>query len=128
MIERIIDGINYHLNEDNKSAEVAYLEDEEGYAGDINIPETVKFNEVPYRVTTVGKRAFSCCYSLTAISLPDSVVSIGVRAFADCRKLSAITIPHSVKSIEERAFLWCFSLMYVTIPDSVTSIEKRAFS
>ena len=81
MIEKIINDINYRLDEDNLTAEVMENED---YEGDIIIPETIMFNHITYRVTSIGERAFYRCYSLTSITIPNSVMSIGERAFQDC--------------------------------------------
>lgn len=131
MIEEIIDGIKYRLDEVNKTAEVTYLTEEdniEDYAGDIIIPETVKFNEVTYRVTSIGTEAFRNCDSLETIVIPNSVESIGAGAFMACLSLAAIAIPNSVTSIGELAFCFCSSLTVIVIPNSVTSIGKNAFS
>ena len=60
MIEVNINGVQYRLNGDNLTTEI--IERREGiyndYEGDIIIPETVVFNGVNYRVTSIGKRAF----------------------------------------------------------------------
>ena len=45
MIEKIINDINYRLDEDNLTAEVMENED---YEGDIIIPETIMFNDITY--------------------------------------------------------------------------------
>ena len=66
MEEAIIDGINYRLNEETKTAEV--IKKSEGYEGDIIIPETVVFNKVAYRVTSIEEEAFLDCSSLTSIT------------------------------------------------------------
>ena len=128
MIEEIIDGIRYRLNEDNLTAEVIELREDfeldetkltaeklmkmifNGYEGDIIIPETVAFNELPYRITSIGAKAFSGSYSLKSVTIPNSVTSIGDLAFEDCRMLESIVIPYSVTSIGEYAFLRCESL------------------
>ena len=124
--EEIINGINYRLNEETLTAEVA--EKSGSYEGAIVIPETVVFNDVTYRVTTIGEWAFCGCKSLTAITIPDSVTTIGARAFQTCTLLSSITIPNSVTSIEAWAFADCRSLTSIAIPDSVTSIGGGTFS
>ena len=88
MIEEIINNINYRLNEETLTAEVA--EKSDGYEGAIVIPETVVLNEVTYRVTSIGERAFFRCDLLNFITIPNSVMSIGKRAFSRCKKLDFI--------------------------------------
>jgi hypothetical protein len=78
-------------------------------------------------VTSVGKEAFSKCYNLTSITIPESVTSIGKEAFQGCSGLTSITIPESVTNIGELAFSNCTGLTSITILNSVTSIEERAF-
>ena len=107
MIEKIIKGIKYCLDEEDLTAEVIQ---KKVYEGDIIIPETVVFKKVAYRVTGIGEKAFSWCPSLTSIVIPDSVTSIGYEAFFSCSSLTSIVIPNSVTSIGERAFWGCESL------------------
>ena len=123
MAEEIINDIYYSLDEENLTAEVIQKDD---YRGDIIIPDAVVFNEITYRVTSIGRRAFADCQWLTTINIPNSVTSIGERAFIWCFSLDSITIPDSVKSIEWKAFSGC-SLTEITIPSSVTNIGKEAF-
>ena len=86
--EEIINGINYRLNDWTKTAEV--IKKSGGYEGDIIIPETVVLNEVTYRVTSIGERAFFRCDLLNFITIPNSVMSIGKRAFSRCKELDFI--------------------------------------
>lgn len=123
MIEEIINDIYYRLDEENLTAEVIQKDD---YRGDIIIPDAVVFNEITYRVMSIGRRAFADCQRLTTINIPNSVTSIGERAFIWCFALDSITIPDSVKSIGWKAFSGC-SLTSITIPNSVTNIGKEAF-
>lgn len=74
MEEAIIGSISYRLDEETQTAEV--IKKENGYEGDITIPETVVFNERTYRVTSIGEWAFKGCSSLTSIVIPESVTSI----------------------------------------------------
>ena len=124
MKEQIIDGINYCLDEETKTAEVI---EKDGYEGDIIIPETVVFNEVIYRVTSIEDYAFAFCENLKSITIPNSVNIIGKSAFCGCKLLTAITIPNSVKSIGYGTFKFCYSLIAITIPHGVTSIGACAF-
>ena len=125
MIEKIIKGIKYRLDEENLTAEVIQ---KKGYEGDIIIPETVVFQKVAYRVTSIGERAFRYCESLISIIIPDSVTSIGEEAFYNCSSLTSIVIPDGVTSIGSCAFDDCSSLTSIVIPESVTSIGEGAFN
>ena len=125
MIDKSIKGIKYRLDEENLTAEV--IKQENGYEGDIIIPETVVFQEVAYRVTSIEKRAFMWCESLTSVTIPNSVKSIGERAFSGCSSLTSIVIPDSVTSIEWETFYDCKSLKSVVIGKGVMSIAANAF-
>ena len=70
MIETIINDINYRLDEETLTAEVM---ENEGYEGDIIIPETVVFNTATYRVTSIGDGAFCGCKSLTDITFQGTI-------------------------------------------------------
>ena len=126
MIEKIINGINYCLDEETKTAEVIRRKGFE-YEGNIIIPETTVFNDVTYRVTSIGEHAFDCCSSLTTVVIFDGVMSIEKRAFFGCQSLTNITIPASVKSIGIEAFYDCSSLTSIVIPAIVKNIEWWAF-
>ena len=78
--------------------------------------------------TKISDYAFSYCYSLTSVIIPDSVISIGEYAFAWCDSLTSVEIGDGVTSIGEYAFRYCASLTSVVIGDSVTSIGEYAFS
>ena len=121
MIETIINDINYRLDEDNLTAEVM---ENEGYEGDIIIPETVVFNTATYRVTSIRQHAFRKCTSLTSITLPDSIATIARGAFYDCSSLTSIVIPDSVTSIEWWAFCGCKSLTDITFQGTIAQWNK----
>lgn len=125
MVEKIIKGIKYCLDEETMTASV--IAKRNGYEGDIIIPETVVSNRASYLVTGIGKNAFFDCKSLTSITLPNSVKSIGFGAFMFCSSLTSITIPNSVTTIEDNAFMCCSKLTSITIGNSVKSIGYCAF-
>lgn len=79
-------------------------------------------------VTSIGDRAFYCCYNLEDITIPDSITNIGERSFGFCESLKNIIIPNSVISIGEWAFSNCDNLLGIVIPNSVMSIGYSAFS
>ena len=134
MIDKIIKGIKYRLDENTSTAEVIK---KRGYKGEIIIPESVEDSVKKrgckgsggkeYSVNSIAESAFKGCSSLTAITIPASVMRIGESAFEGCSSLTAITIPASVTRIGESAFEGCSSLTAITIPNSVTSIGVHAF-
>ena len=122
----IIDGINYSINNKNKTASV--VKSSYGrYSGHISIPESIEYNGEKYDVTSIGGYAFSGCRGLTSLTIPSSVTTIGEYAFSSCSGLTSLTIPSSVTTIGEYAFSSCSGLTSLTIPSSVTSIGKHAF-
>ena len=125
-VEVEIDGINYELVAKIKQATVI-AKSSGKYSGEVVIPESVEHEGTAYSVTSIGDYAFSQCYGLTSVTIPNSVTSIGEDAFYNCYRLTSVTIPNSVTSIGDGAFYDCFGLTSVTIPNSVTSIGSVAF-
>ena len=88
-------------------------------------------------VTVIGDYAFTGCYGLTSITIPDCVTSIGKYAFAGCVSLTSITVEdgnpnyHSDGNclIETETATLIVGCKNSVIPDdgSVTSIGAYAF-
>lgn len=114
----------------------------------ITIPETIEFDGVSFKVTSIGYRAFYGYEKLRTVSMPgiekigkeafygctyvkpadmSAVKSIGVKAFAKCSSMGPIELGGTLKTINAYAFYACKSLGSVDIPDSVTSIGSYAF-
>ena len=113
-----INGIWYDLITKGNVARVT--QNPNRYTGSITIPESVKYNNVDYSVTSIGQSAFSSCYGLTSVIIPNSVTSIGESAFYGCSGLISVTIPNSVTSIGQRAFENCYGLTSVIIHSDTT--------
>ena len=135
MKEQIIDGINYRLNEETKTAEV--IRKSGGYEGDINIPDTVVFNERTYRVTSIRSCAFNGSSALVSITIPNSVTSIGNEAFEGCKSLTSINVESGnlmydsrencdaiIETDSNTLILGCQNTI---IPDGVINIGEGAF-
>ena len=142
-----VDGISYYGETDSTIVEVTGISQS---LANVTIPESVFYNGISYRVTSIGKfafyqnksiisvsipgticsigsSAFEDCTNLTSVSFANGLTSIGSVAFMNCTNLTSITIPNSVKSIGSSAFWECSSLTSVIIPDGVTSIESGVF-
>ncbi len=98
------------------------------YSGSIEIPATVTYNEVTYRVTRIGDNAFDECEDLTSVTLPEGVESIGYEAFDCCYALTSVDIPNTLTEIGDYAFYWCESLSSITLLEGLKSIEEYAFA
>ena len=72
---------------------------------------------IPDGVTSIGKRAFCYCRSLTGITIPDGVTEINDNAFAMCSALTSINIPASVINDIETVFYGCSSLENIFVDD-----------
>ena len=124
----------YHIDNDNGVYELSvtyrgssWSDYSNEYSGKVVIPESVTYEGIDYKVTSIGNDAFFL-NTLTSITIPNSVTSIGDRAFCECSSLTSITIPNSVTTIGDVAFSGCKGLISVTIGNSVTSIGAWAFS
>ncbi len=120
-----IGGIYYNLNNEEKTAEVTY--GATNYTYSVTIPKTIVSKNVTYTVKTIGKSAFSGCYSLYSVDIPSTVISIGESAFSGSG-LASIIIPSSVTEIKDKAFASCPYLLEVEIPYNVISIGNNAFN
>lgn len=129
-----IQGLTYILYMDHTATVANY--DNSTPDGVIDIPDTVKKDNIDYTVTAIGNNAFCHSYTSTNVSsvfIPATVTSIGNGAFSYCRFLATVTFAEGsqLKSIGASAF---FGSEYehpifteIKIPDSVETIGSRAF-
>ena len=57
---------------------------ESDYSGQVDIPSTVTHDGIIYQVSHIGAFAFSNCYDLTGVTVPNTVSDIGASAFDNC--------------------------------------------
>ena len=119
-----IDGIYYNLVSKIREAEV--VENPNKYEGNIVIPSEVVYEDIVYKVTSIGNNAFGQGL-VTSIIMPNTITEIKGGAFVDCYYLSSLTISQNVKSIGSMAFYNCNSLISISIPQSVSTIGTEAF-
>lgn len=115
-----VDGINYSLNADAKTAEVTGIT----ISGDIVIPEKITVNGVEYSVEGMYRYVFNNRKSITSVKMP-SVRYLPENTFEECSNLTSVDMP-SVTNIGIWAFKNCESLISVNMP-SVTNISSHAF-
>ena len=133
---------------DSANHKVSVIKTESGISGELQIPDTVKYEGVAYSVSTIGHYAFFDCVQLTSVSIPNSVSSIDSTAFTFCdnietltyntnavgdmfkglTSLKAVNIGDSVTIIGDEAFFGCYNLKSVKFGNSVANIGNGAFS
>ena len=129
-----VGGIYYNiLSKTDKTVEVtckgsSYSHYSNEYSGSVVIPESVIYDGITYRVTSIEYNAFSYCSGLTSVVIANSVTSIEYLAFDNCTGLTSVEIGNSVTSIGTSAFNACKKLTEIKIPNNVTSIGENAFS
>jgi hypothetical protein len=102
MPEVTIDETVYTIDKTNQTAEV---KDGRSVTSDIiSIPETIDVDGVAYTVISIGESAYSTCYKICEVTIPNSVISIGQSAFDDCFEIVTMTIGKGVREIGPGAF------------------------
>ena len=76
--------------------------------------------------TTIGDSAFSSCYSLTSISLPEGVTSIGNSAFSGCYSLTDIVIKGTPTLTNTNAFSGIYEDYLIYVPKDYLSFYSSA--
>lgn len=127
-------GLTYTLNADHTATVANY--DNHTPDGVIDIPDTVKKDNIDYTVTAIGYSAFgslSTPINVSSVFIPATVRSIGDSAFIYCDALTTVTFAENsqLKSIERAAF-WGSEHVHprfkeIKIPDSVETIGNGAF-
>ena len=128
-------GLTYTLNAADYTATVANY-DNSTPDGVIDIPDTVKKDNIDYTVTAIGDSAFksfSTRINVSSVFIPARVRSIGDSAFNRCNALTTVTFAENsqLKSIGRAAFYGTEHayprFKEIKIPDSVETIGNGAF-
>lgn len=90
-------------------------------------PGAIETYCVPAGVTHIRDTAFTGCFHLTGIDLPDSLISIGDYAFQYCWELPVIDLPDGLASIGAAAFEFCSGLTSIDFPAGLTFVDDYAF-
>ena len=96
---RVIDGINYEFDRDNKWAYVIKADASAPYTGNIVIPEKVKVGTNEFTVVAIQQDAFYDNDDITSLSLPESIVEIQDYAFEGCVYLRSLFLPDGLTKL-----------------------------
>ena len=83
------------------------------------------------RLTLIGSHAFSECYALKTVELPESLLDIGVNCFYHNKELTSVSFGKRIETIGQYSFYNCPALRYVTFAETTTpllSIARGAFA
>ncbi len=138
--DAVVNGIYYNLDTTNKTAEVTYKGDsssDEEYSGSVNIPASITYNGVSYKVLSIGENAFYGCVNMTSIKIAEGIQEIGEYAFYGCGSLTSIEFPNSVTTIGNSVFANYLNingnnypkviLRHITLGSGLTKVGTDAF-
>ncbi len=138
IIERVsIGDLYYNLDTEAKTAEVTYMNRTESMMTPYNegwmivsavIPDSVKYQNVAYSVTSIGECAFCGCSVLSFVVIGNNVTDIRAQAFAGCVNLSSVIMGSKVTSIGEFAFIYCRNLHALPVANNLKEIGWYAFA
>ena len=90
------------------------------------IPDKIIINSVPYKVTSIGSKAFKGNKKLKEATIGKYVKKIGAKAFYGCKKLGVVNIrTKSLKTVGSNAFKKTKSKAKVTVPKGKKSKYKK---
>ena len=111
--------------------EVTYVKPLKKTYTKVKIPNTVKYDGVTYKVTSIANNAFKNNKKLKSVTIPTNIKTIGSSAFYKCTALKSVTIPKNVSKIGSKAFYGCKKLTKMTIKTSKLTeknVGKKAFT
>ncbi len=92
----------------------------------LNIPATVKYNGMSFKVVSIGKNAFKSKKKLKSATIGKNVKSIGASAFAKDGKLNKITIKSTVlKKVGSKAFSGINKKAKIKVPAKKLKAYKK---
>lgn len=96
--------------------------------GTLDIPSSVKYNNVSYQVHTIHEGAFSRAEELTLVVIPSTVKVIGDNAFSSCTKLEGVIFPASEPTLGKDVFSGCKSLRNLSFGSEWRKVDFAKFS
>ena len=81
------------------------------------VPETVKIDNVKYKVTKIDSKAFKNQKKLKKVTIGKNITSIGKQAFYGCKKLKTITVKTTkLKTVGKQAFKGIHKKATIKVP------------
>ena len=81
------------------------------------VPDTVKIDDVIYKVTKIDSKAFKNQKKLKKVTIGKNITSIGKQAFYGCKKLKTITVKTTkLKTVGKQAFKGIHKKAMIKVP------------
>ena len=96
-------------------------------AGSITIPATIKKGDITFKVTEIGKKAFSKNKKIKNVMIGKNVKTIGEQAFASATKLTTVKGNAALVTIGEGAFKGCIALKSFDFGKNLKTVGASAF-
>lgn len=101
-------GVKFEVSEEDRTLVIA---DAKSLADSVlNIPSTIEYGGVSFKVVGVGEKAFYRNDSIKVVNLPEGLLSLGDYAFGHCSQLRSVHLPSTLSTLGEGAFYACSSL------------------
>ncbi len=94
------------------------------YHGNLEIPEKVSIDGTEYTVVALTHHAFTGCFCLESVKLPETIVNIESEVFKICFKLDSLRLPEKVKKI---TLTDCTSLRELIVESNEIDININMF-
>lgn len=128
------DGVTIYYSITNSNSGSYAVEVTSGsskYSGAMSIPDTVTYNGITYKVTSLGS-AFQSCTGLTSITIPSKVATLVQKAFSGCTALADVYFNAdscycSASGSALMPFVGCTGLQKIIIGDNVKAITYQMF-
>lgn len=82
---------------------------------------------LPDTITTIQDSAFYGCSVLTTLRIPDSVTTFGNGTLEACTALTDVQLPSHLETLPTGTFYGCTALETITLPESLTTIGQESF-
>ena len=76
-----VNGINYDIDLENKTATLAKYTGDAKYEGEITIPSKITYEGEEYTITAVGEEAFLECADITEMTLQAQLKALAIGRF-----------------------------------------------
>ena len=95
----------------------------------VTVPDTVTFDGVTYKVTSISKNAFKDNKKLKKVTIGKNVSKINASAFYGCKNLKTVTIKSTqLKTVGKNAFKGVNAKAKIKVPKSRLKSYKKLFA